>query len=238
MASSMKQASLLALTPFTVALLFLPGGRWLLPLVAPLTLYAAFAQRVGERRYGSAWRLGMAWGLLLSLGVIALVVLFPEVAARGILNGEPYRLEMFGWIDTGLGRENSPMAFLPEHALHLAAFVLLTYLSGGYLGLVLGAVLVAYMSYFVGSYAVDAERIVVGSIVAWVPWSVARVGAFVLLGALFSRPLLAGKRWPFERSEYRLMLLALAGIAVDISLKTLIAPRYGVFLRQLADGGF
>ena len=35
----------------------------------------------------------------------------------------------------------------------LSLFALLTYLSAGYLGLVLGAALTGYMSYFVGSYA-------------------------------------------------------------------------------------
>jgi len=55
----------------------------------------------------------------------------------------------------------------------------------------------------------------------------------VLLGALFARPLLARRAWPFERWEVRLMALALAGIAVDILVKSFFAPSYGLFLRQL-----
>jgi hypothetical protein len=92
------------------------------------------------------------------------------------------------------------------------------------------------MSYFVGSYAAASHYPLLGSIVAWVPWSVIRVAAFVLLGALLARPLLLRRRWPFERREARLFLLVAAGIAADLLLKTLAAPAYGRALRSLAGG--
>jgi hypothetical protein len=228
---------LLAATVLVPLLVALPGGRWAMPLVAPLTLYVWFTRRVRLGDYFGAWKLGMAWAGLLSLGVVLLVVLLPEVAS-GILNGEPYRAEMFRWVATGIGRENDPAAFIPQHLTHLGLFLLLTWASGGYLGLALGALLVAYMSYFVGSYAVESGRLVVGSVAAWVPWSVLRVAAFVLLGAVFSRPLLVRRPWPFERRETILMALAATGIAGDILLKSLLAPSYGIFLRRLAGGGF
>jgi hypothetical protein len=159
------------------------------------------------------------------------------VFREGILRGEPYRQEMFGWIATGIGPESDWRRFLPQHLLHLAVFVVLTWLSGGYLGLSLGALLVAYMSYFVGAYAEASGHPLLGPLVAWVPWSVIRVFAFVLLGALFSRPLLVRRAWPFEALEYRLMGLGAAGIATDILMKTLLAPTYGTLLRQLAPAG-
>lgn len=226
---------LLLLTPLLPLLALLPGGRWALPLLAPLTLYFAFRERVRARNYVGAWGLGMLWAVLLSAGVIALVFWNPEAAGDGILNGEPYRQAMFGWIETGVGRENTPSEFIPEHLLHLGVFLLLTWLTGGYLGLALGAALMAYMSYFVGSYAVASGEAFLGSIVAWVPWSVVRVMAFVLLGSLFARPLLVRRIWPFERMEYRLMALAIAGILTDILMKSFLAPSYGVYLRQLAS---
>lgn len=230
------RALLVALTPLAVMSVFVPGGEYLLPLLAPLALYPELSRLVLARSYGRAWGLGMAWAALLSVSVIALVHLAPEAAAAGILNGEPYRSEMFGWIATGQGREVSPALFLPEHALHLVAFVVLCWLSASYLGLVLGAVLTAYMSYFVGSYAIAAELPLLGSIAAWVPWSVVRVAAFVLLGVVFARPLLVRKVWPFERRELRLMGLALLGIATDVTVKVLLAPSYGEMLRGLAEG--
>jgi hypothetical protein len=228
----------LPLTLFLPLLAAVPGGRWALPLVAPLTLWLAFRERVRAQDYPGACAFGMAWAALLSAGVILLVFYAPEAARGGILHGEDYRREMFGWVATGIAPENDPRAFLPVHFLHLALFVVLTWASGGYLGLVMGAALVGYMSYFVGSYAVASGHPLLGSLAAWVPWSVVRVTAFVLLGALFARPLLTRRAWPFERAEVRLMLLALAGILTDLLIKTCCAPGYGLFLRRLAGPAF
>lgn len=227
-------SALLLLTPLLPLLAAVPGGKWILPLVAPLTLYPSFRRRVLERDTLGAWTLGIVWAFLLSAGVILLVFWRPEAAREGILNGEPYRQEMFDWIATGVGPENDWRQFLPVHLLHLGVFLLLTWASGGYLGLALGAALVGYMSYFVGSYAAASGHPFLGSAAAWVPWSVVRVFAFVLLGTLFSRPLLVRRVWPFERPEIRLMALAASGILLDILLKAFFAPGYGLFLRQMA----
>lgn len=233
-------SALVLLTPLLPLLLALPGAgawaAWALPFVAPLTLYPAFRRRVLARDYLGAWSLGLAWAFLLSAGVIALVFFFPAEAREGTLHGEPYRQEMFGWIATGVGPENQPAAFIPQHLLHLAVFLVLTYVSGGYLGLALGAALVGYMSYFVGHYAAVSGHLLLGSVAAWVPWSVLRVMAFVLLGAVFSRPLLTRRVWPFESLERRLMLLAATGILADVLMKSLLAPAYGRFLRGLVAG--
>lgn len=233
-ASALRARLLLAATPLVPFLVVLPGGKWLLPFVAPLTLYVWFSRRVRLGDRFGAWKIGMAWAGLLSLGVVLLVYLLPAAAAAGILNGEPYRAEMFTWIETGVGRENTPAEFLPQHLVHLGAFLVLAYVSAGYLGLVLGSALVAYMSYFVASYAAEAERWLVGPLVAWVPWSVLRVAAFVLLGVVVARPLLVRRAWPFERRDALLVALAASGILGDVLLKALAAPAYGVFLRGFA----
>jgi hypothetical protein len=212
------------------------AGRWALPLLAPLTVYAAFAARVRGGDYEGAWQLGVAWAVLLSVGVIAVAEVWPAAAAAGILHGEPYRREMFGWVATGVAPENDWRQFVPVHLTHLAIFVALAWVSGGYLGLVLGAALVGYMSYFVGSYAAASGHLVWGAAAAWVPWSVIRVLAFVLLGALFSRPLLLRRVWPFGRREYRLMALAAAGLLADVAVKAMLAPTYGLWLRNFAHG--
>jgi hypothetical protein len=227
---------LLLLTPFVPLLAALPGGGWLLALAAPLTIYRGFARRVRERDYVSAWGLGMVWAFLLSAGVIVITIWSPDLIRHGILHGEAYRHEMFDWVGIGVAPENDWHQFLPIHLTHLVAFVLLTWVSAGYLGLVLGAILVSFMSWFVGSYAAASGHPLLGSFLAWVPWSVIRVFAFVLLGALFARPLLVRRVWPFERPEIRLMGLAAAGIVADLLIKAFLAPAYGVFLRRLAGG--
>ncbi len=161
----------------------------------------------------------------------------PRTAARdGIVNGEPYRQEMFHWIATGEGREGDWRQFLPTHLSHFAIFLVLTWVSGGYLGLVLGAILTGYMSYFVGSYAAASGHPLLGSLASWVPWSVIRVMAFVLFGALFSRPLLVRQGLAFRTARVPVMVLAASGILADILIKAFLAPSYGLFLRQMADG--
>jgi hypothetical protein len=230
-----QQPAWVLLTPLLPWIVALPEGNWVLPFVAPLTMYPAFARRVRARRYGAAWTLAMLWAALLSVGVILLVLLRPDLADRGILHGPAYRAEMAEWIRQGVGKEVSPESFVPEHLLHLGAFLALTLVSGGYLGLVLGAFLMAYMSHFVGFFALAVGQPLTGSVVAWVPWSVIRVMAFVLLGTLLARPLLVLERRPslwFGRREAWLFALAAAGIVTDLVLKTLLAPYWGRLLRQ------
>src|ERR1700722_10798581 len=125
-------AALASLSPEAAAL-----ARWLLPLVAPLTLYAALAARVRRGAYEEAWQLGIVWAVLLSLGVIVAAELAPQAAGAAIWHGPEYRREMFGWIATGVAPENDWRQFVPIHLAHLALFVVLTWLSGAYLGLVL-----------------------------------------------------------------------------------------------------
>ena len=214
----------------------LQAGQWLVPLAAPLTLYFAFRNRVRLKDHFGAWRLGMAWAVLFSVGVITLVLTVPEGAEGAVIHGESYRQEMFQWIRTGRGGVGDPARFLSTDLLHLAVFVGLTWISAGYLGLALGAVLLGSMSYFVGGYAAAAEAPWLGSLLAWMPWSVLRLMAFVLLGCLFARPLLVRRLWPFEPREKRLLLLALAALLADVLLEALTAEGYGEVLRRFADG--
>lgn len=228
----------LGLTPLLPIVLVFPGGGWLLPLVAPLLLWPSFAPAARDGRYLRAVVAALIWAVLLSGSLIALTQTAPTLAGARIVNGEPYRMEMFRWIETGVGKENEPGLFVLEHIVHLAAFALLSWLTAGYLGLALGAGLTAYMSYFVGSFALASGHPWLGSIAAWVPWSVIRVVAFVILGTVLARPLLRrrilGGRWGgLERSDLVWIGAALAGIVADLALKTLLAPDYGLFLRGL-----
>ena len=231
-----RAPTLLALTPLAPAISLLPGGRWAFPLLAPLTLWPLFASAVRSAAYRRALGAGLVWVALLSAGVVLYTETAPAAAGARILNAEPYRAEMFRWIETGEGKENEPRRFLPEHALHLAAFCLLTVASGGYLGLAMGAALVSYMSYFVGSFALSSGMPVAGALIAWVPWSIVRVIAFVALGAVLARPVLAGWSAAFSARERRWMLAACGGIAVDLVVKTLLAPEYGLLLRGILSG--
>ena len=214
-----------ALLPWVAA--WAPAGQWWLPLALVGVVYPEFARRVRAGEMMGAWRWGMAWAAVLSVSILVLVACQPERAEATLLHGTTYRDEMFRWIETGVGREGDPRLFLPEHALHLLAFVVLCWTTGGIGGLVLGAVLTGYMSFFVGSFAAASQSPWSGSLVAWFPWSIARVSAFVLLGALLARPVLVRKLWPWDRSDLRWLLWVAVGLSTDLLLKTMLAPSYG-----------
>jgi hypothetical protein len=236
-ATADRSARWLALTPLVPLVALVPGGRWLAPLVAPLPLWPAFSAAVRVDRRGRAFAFGLLWALLLSVSTIALTQAAPRAAGRGIWNAEPYRLEMFRWIETGIGKEVEPARFLPEHALHLGAFALLSLASGGYLGLVLGAALLAYMNYFVGAFALSSGLPCLGALAAWVPWALVRVVAFVALGSILARPLLVGRSRALDSADRRWLAWAFAGVLADAALKTLLAPAYGLWLRRLLGDG-
>jgi len=170
---------------------------------------------------------------MLSAGVVAFAELAPAAAAAAIPKAASYRAEMFDWVTTGDAPENRPAEFVPIHLTHLGLFVALSWASAGYLGLALGAWLVGYMSYFVGSFAVAAGLPWTGALVAWVPWSVVRVVSFVAIGTILARPVLLRRALPFGRREALWLGVAGAGIVLDILIKTAVAPSYGLFLRSL-----
>ena len=229
------QRLLLAFTPCAALLLALPAGGWWFALAAPLTLWPTFVAAIRDDRDLRAWVAAVVWAGLLSVGVMFFVVYAPELAARNILRGEAYRHEMWGWIETGVGREGSWRLFLPEHALHLAIFAGLALVSGGYLGLALGAALLAYMNYFVVAVMTASGDWAAGLAAAWFPWSIARVLAFIAIGVLLARPLLKRSAWPFVPRHRQWVAWAAAGILLDILLKFALAAVYRERLERLVD---
>jgi hypothetical protein len=223
----------LALTPLGALLFFLPYGGWLLIALAPLTLWPSFAGAIRADRDGEALRKAILWAILLSAGTILFVRLFPAHATANVVRGEGYRAEMFGWIESGTGKEGDWRRFLPEHALHFALFALLSLVSGGYLGLALGAALLAYMNYFVASAMSASAHPFEVLTAAWFPRSVSRVLALIAFGVLLARPLLRGLRWPYERRHAFWFVLAASGLILDVLLKIAFAPAFRERLHEL-----
>ncbi|HEX7880945.1 MAG TPA: hypothetical protein VF720_16150, partial [Candidatus Eisenbacteria bacterium] len=115
----------------------------------------------------------------------------------------------------------------------------LSALTCGVAGLVLGAVLVHYMSFYVGSLflndagANDGLRL---SLMAWPIWSIIRVVGFIAGGVamawLFTTVIRRLKdkpaRWPGPASHY--LSLSLALVILDALLKALLAHHWQVTL--------
>lgn len=225
---------LLAVTPALPWLGLLPGGAWLAPLAAPLTVFSpAFASAVRQRRYPAAWAWGLAWAALWSAGVLLFASWAPQAATEGVALGERYRVEMFRWIETGVGREGNWREFIPQHLVHFAGVAVLALASGGYLGLAAGALLLGYMNYYVACFAAASDGGALAIAAAWAPWAVLRVLAFLAGGVVLARPLLVRGGWRFARLERRWLWAAACGLAADALLKATLAPRWGLLLRGL-----
>ena len=220
------------LAPPAVFAAFSLGGRLLLPLLATLAVYPPFAGLVMRGRRAAAIVSALLWAASLSVSIIMMTARDPGRAGAVVLNGEAYRDELFAFIAAGAGRESDPARFVPQHALHLGLFAAATLVSGGLLGLAMGAVLLGYMSFYVGSLLAGPAPLL-AALFGWPPWATARVVAFILLGALLSRPLLArlGRRPIPSQHERRIYLAAVALLILDVALKALLAARWAALLR-------
>ena len=221
------------LAPFAVAAATLLGGRAALPILATVAVYPVMASLVVRGREGAAAAAVLLWAAALSASVIVVSARAPERAGALIIHGPAYRDEMFAFIRTGRGREGDPARYLPQHAAHLAAFTALTALSGGLLGITLGAILVAFMSYYVGALAAAGGAPWLAFALGWPPYALMRVVAYVLLGVALSRPILSrvtGRSIPFERRR-AFYLAAVALLLADVAFKGLLAPIWAGLLR-------
>ncbi|MEE9292849.1 MAG: hypothetical protein V3U83_07955 [Acidobacteriota bacterium] len=222
------------LAPIAVLLGYWTGGRFLLPILATLAVYPILAILVRREKHSLAVIASLLWAFSLSGTVITVTAHDPEGAAEVVLNGPTYRDEMFDYIRTGHGRETDPGLYLPQHLIHLGAFILLTVLSGGLFGIALGAVLVGYMSYYVGALAAAGSEPWLAFMFGWPPWAILRVAAYIMLGVTLARPLLSaiGRHpIPVPPAAGTWYITCAALLLLDVILKGLLAPHWAVLLR-------
>ncbi|HYT69675.1 MAG TPA: hypothetical protein VEL51_24865 [Vicinamibacterales bacterium] len=208
-------------------------------LVPFINVAPAFPFMVASLRRGrveeAIWRM-LVWAA--ALGVCATLISYFATADAGriFLRGESYRREMFEFIRTGYGPEGDVRAFLPQHVAHAAGFCVLAIATGAVLAMPLGAWLMNYMSYSVGALGAASAHPWKVMALAWVPWAVIRIAAFVVLGVVLGGPLLAR----LLHFDYRLrerrgwLAIAAAGLLADILLKWTLAPSWRELIRAAA----
>ena len=141
---------------------------------------------------------------------------------------------MFAWIHTGMGTEGSPRLFLPQHALHLAAFVVLSLLTGSALSIAMGAVLMNYMAFYVASLGRAGTPPWAVLLLGWQPWALCRVAAFTVLGVVLAQPMVRRTvSEPPPPSWRPWVLLAAVLLVTDAILKASLAPTWGRWLHGL-----
>ncbi len=175
------------------------------------------------------------WALCLGIVMVTACVYYTDQAARSIFHGTEYAAEMFHWIHTGEGAEGNPVLFVPVHLLHFVIFALLSILTASLLSLLMGALLMNYMSFYVGSVILASNDRLLAALMAWHPWSVIRVASFVILGVILAEPTICRiqKRDYEYASIRRYFWMALHGLVIDILMKSFLAPWWGLQLRKL-----
>lgn len=221
-----------ASTPVTI-FLGLRLGAYLLPLVQAAVVFPAYFFLLRSQRWKETCLLMLLWAILTAGTVGWGSYRDPEFMADRVLLSRSYQAEMFHWIETGMGREGEIRQFLPQHLLHLGLFSALTLISGGFLGLGMGAVLLNYMSFYVGTLLRESLEPEWVLLLAWPPWAVLRVVGFILVAMVLSA--LVYRWWTgmeLDRGRLRRFLAAGLGLLLlDILLKWWLAPFWQQWLQ-------
>jgi len=214
------------------------GHPWVLPILNALPAYVVLVHRLRKGERGGTVRAMLWWAATVAIVGTVAFVWWPEPLGRIVLNGPAYKNEMFNWIRTGRGAEGNIRLFLPEHLVHLGAFLVVGIGTGSAGAIVMGAVLMNFMSYYVASLAKAGVPSWGVTLLGWQPWAISRVAAFATLGVLLAEPLVslvfpsAKERLKAStRSAY--IVAAMSGILADWFLKFLLAPTWGRWLRAL-----
>jgi hypothetical protein len=229
-----RLALLVLVTAVSYPVGLLAGHPWILPALNTLPAYLAMLERLRAQDRRGAVVSVLVWAVTLAVFGTLSFALWPGPLEATILNGRAYRDEMFVWICTGVGREGNVRQFLPEHLLHLAGFVVLCLATASAFSILMGAVLMNYMAFYVASLfraGVPAATVLA---FGWQPWAICRVAAFCVLGAVLAEPLLSRVlryRYDGLRAAQPYLLAAAAGIVLDWLLKAALAPAWGLVLR-------
>jgi len=202
----------------------------LLPLVMTVAIYPLYYKDLRDDRVWRAFWHVLAWSLASTVTVIFLTVYTRAGVSSLILKGESYRREMYSWISTGVGEEGDLRLFLKPKITEIAVFSALSLASAGFLGLLLGSILLNYMNYYVGCLFLDAAPgyTWVPALLGWPIYAILRVPGYIALGIVLSRPLIRlkkGRKMDWKRVE-SLAALALALILLDFILKATVANRF------------
>ena len=214
------------------------GVPWLLPVLNALPGYAVLVNRLRRGERGGAVRGMLWWALTVALTGTVLFIWWPRPLDGVVIHGEAYKDAMFQWIRSGHGAEGNIRQFLPLHLLHLGAFMLLGVLTASAGAVVMGALLMNYMSYYVAALAKAGVAPWAVLALGWQPWAITRVAAFCTIGVLVAEPL-AFRLFPNARVRMKAtgrgayIVGAMSGILADWFLKALLAPTWGRWLRDL-----
>jgi hypothetical protein len=214
---------------------FLASNKYLLPLLNIAFAYPVLFTLLVENQRRKAILTMLFWALCMGVFMVFASVNDPARAAVTIFHGTSYAQEMFHWIQTGEGAQGNPLIFIPIHLFHIVVFCILSAVSASFLSLLMGAILMNYMAFYVASLIQASHHSRIAIWMGWHPWSVIRMSSFVILGVILGEPLICKiTNRDYEYTEARPFLwVAIGGLILDVLLKSLLAPWWGLTLRKL-----
>jgi len=225
---------LLIATAISIAIGVYSESKILLPLLNIAAAYPVMFTLLRFEQRKRAIGTMLFWALCMAVLMVYTCVHFPLQAEASIFHGKAYAAEMMNWVRTGNAPENEPLRFVPQHLLHFFVFVALSLLTGSLLSLLMGALLMNYMCFYVGTLVNAAAHPLTATLMGWQPYAIIRVCSYVILGVILGEPMIC--RVLKKDYEYDLKLrpfywAALTGVVLDIIIKFAIAPWWGLVLR-------
>jgi hypothetical protein len=203
--------------------------RHRLMLPAAQTALGVFAFLFGWNQRGAtggALAVG-AWAIGTSVAAIPAFRAARDQLGTRVLGFAPYAASMRGWLASGEMLGASPSAILRRHVRELAFYLAAALVSANLLAIGMGAVLLNRMNAWFVELCSDARDRRTILLLGWPCWSLARVLAYVALGAACAQWWAArlGRAAPPE-DVLGLINLGLLGVVVDITLKIQLSGWY------------
>jgi hypothetical protein len=206
---------------------------YLLPFFNALFIYPLFLAGLRRGNFRRTLYYMLLWAVYISIIVIALTFVYPDLMKGKILWGDKYRTEMFSWIRSGKGAEGDWHLFLPQHLWQFGLFLVLSAASIGLGSLVMGALLMNYMNYYVGHLFLAAKQPLIMLFLCWPPWSLLRVIGFIMVALAAAYTVLQsiqGKSFSWAQPK-KYFLWSLILLLADILLKLFLASYWQKWLK-------
>ena len=204
--------------------LVLPG-KWFLPAINALLFFLLFLCQVSRGKYATAVKLALIWAAATIILQVILSAGWNSLLEEKVMRGAAYRDEIFNWVRTGEGPEGDIRLFLPIHVKHFLLFCALSVASGGLLGLGLGAVMLGYMNFYVGSLIASSGGAWQTILLGWPVWSMVRVAGYITAGTALGAILLDRTADKLEKRKkiIRYLIISLGLCVLDVLLKWALA---------------
>jgi hypothetical protein len=187
-----------------------------------------------------------ALSVLIVWAVVQSITVLLAADRKGVANissltwrAEEYKAAMFRWIETGVLPEGNAVSVLIFHLKQALLYSILALATANFLSLVLGCGLLNYMNVYVAEVIARSRTKLKASWIAWNPWSVIRVVAFLCLGVALSTPLLAYVKVIEASFPQTILWLGISGVCLDIILKIALSREWSRRLKAfLPTSGF